>query len=154
MANGNGPQANAVIFIAAGSTAPGPSAGVSINIDFNDPVEVVGGVASFAGVPFGTQTNAFAEFFPTTPGNVEFGGVYNLVELFAELNVTSGNVITGTITANPPSPLPITFSPFVPPGFESYTLPAGATTGSFTFPFSPSGPAADVHAEVRKKLGR
>lgn len=123
----NGDRGTAIVITAGG---PNPPSSSNVNIKFNLPVLVIGGNASFSGVPESNEPSALGGFLP--PGTVQFGGVYKGVMLWALVNVPTGNTITGTITSDQALPFDVQIQSF---SGGTFTLTAGETSGNFSFPF-------------------
>jgi hypothetical protein len=131
MANGN--RGTTLVITAGGPNPPKVS---NVGISFADPVSVIGGNASFSGVPEGNEPQALGGFTPTAEGGISLGGSYKGAMLMAIVAVPTGNTIDGKITSDPPLPFPLQIQSFAG---GSYTLAAGETSGSFSFPFSGDG---------------
>ena len=130
----NGSDRGTALFIAGSGTAPSSS---NVGVQFTaSEVTVVGGLAGFAGVgaESGGEPTAVGIF---TPSTFEIGGSFGFTWCWAVLSIPTATSVDGTITADPPLPFALTFS-LLSGGSGSYTLPANATSGSFSLPFSGS----------------
>jgi hypothetical protein len=131
----------------------GPTASKDSNLvlTFNDVVQVVGGFGGFSGVVDDVDVpSVLIAFKPGTLGNeISFGGSFTLIWGFGFLDVTGGTTIEGTIVSEPPLPFDVEFALMEKDNPPTYTLPANATSGSFSFPFDPS---ADMDLPSIKSL--
>ena len=126
-----------VVFIVApglGSTA------AIINISFDAPSNCVGGQAGFSNVPpatSGDPYSAVVNFLPAaaSASAVQIAGLYESCIVWALVNVPTGSTISGSVQVEQPLTHDLKIQTFTGGNF---TLPAGQTSGTFSFPFDGS----------------
>ena len=123
------------LFIAA----PGlPGSAVQISITLDAPTSCVGGSGGFANVPpamQGDPYSAVVNFLPSGTQSVAIAGLFGSAIVFALVSVPTGNTISGSVQVQPALTQDLKIQTFTGGNF---TLPAGQTSGNFSFPFDSS----------------
>ena len=126
-----------VLFIVAQGLG---SKAATVNISLNGPSICVGGSGGFSDVPAAMQGDPYAavvNFTQEANNAVAIGGLFGSAVVFAFVNVPSGDTISGSVQVDPA----LTGDLKIQSGTGgSYTLPAGQTSGNFSFPFDASQP--------------
>ncbi len=135
------------------NTAPKTTINVTVQPPF--PVSAVqgGGSALFYGVaPSNGGRGPGASASILQPNVILIQGGFE--QAFVETYVDASNGVKGTVTVDPPIPVPITFS--LLGGANIYTLPANSASGDFTLQAvgQASAPAATIHGRMAAATGQ
>ena len=123
------------LFIAAPGLGASP---VQISISLDAPTTCIGGQGGFSNVPQAMQGDPYAaviNFLPSGSQSVAIAGLFASAIVFALVSVPEGDTISGSVSVEPALTHDLKIQTFTGGDF---TLPAGQTSGTFSFPFESS----------------
>jgi hypothetical protein len=146
----------AQMYISLQDNTNAPKTEITVTIQPAFPLIAQGGSASlFYGVgPNNGNRGPGAASSIIQPNQILIQGGFE--QAFVEVNVDATNGVKGTISVNPPIPVPITIGALF--GANLYTLPANTASGEFSLQFSGQSsatpPASSIQARAAVAMGQ